>query len=94
MATTITDSINDRHPSFAYLGRNGHDVIDSSFSPVSGRTYFWAYVQEDIADVDYTDGGGNAHTAEVLKAGTQIDLSGAAPTITGAGSLIAWIDKA
>lgn len=94
MANFVTDSINDRGPYYAILGRNGHDVIDSSFSPVSGRTYFWAYVQEDIADVDYTDGGGNTHTAEALIAGTAIDLSGAAPTITGAGSLIAWIDNA
>lgn len=91
--SVLSEHINPNSADAARFGRNGHDIIDSSFTPVSGRTYFWAYVQADIGDVDYTDGGGNAHTAEVLKAGDQIDLSGAAPTITGAGSLIAWIDN-
>lgn len=77
----------------AIMGRNGHDFIDSSFTPVSGRTYMWFRVRVDCSDISYTDANGQAHDNKSLTAGEEFDCSGAAPTIVGAGEIVAWVDQ-
>lgn len=90
---SLTDNIQSNTRQGLDFEANGHDIITSSFSPVSGRTYYKMRVVVACGDITYTDRGGTEHANAALPVvGDEVWISGAAPTIVGAGEVRASID--